>query len=240
MTDSLSNGHSTRSVRAVRFEATPSRGDVSGLLQRPENASALLVLGHGAGAGMTHSFLEDLAGRLATGGVATLRYQFPYMEAATSSGKRRGPDPAPILQATVRSAVQLAHDIAPDLPLFAGGKSMGGRMTSQSEASEPLPGVHGLIFFGFPLHPSGKPGVERAAHLAGVQRPMLFLQGTRDSLAGLDLLVPITRTLKSVRLHVVDGGDHSFQMLKRSGKTRDQTLDELATTALRWTAEILA
>lgn len=228
------------STTTVHFRATESRGDVSGLLIRPSGASSLLVLGHGAGAGMTHPFLQAFADRLAERGAATLRYQFPYMEAATKSKKRRRPDFAPVLEATVRSAVAAALEHAGDLPVFAGGKSMGGRMTSRAEAKAPLAGVRGLVLLGFPLHPAGKPGVERAEHLADVKRPMLFLQGDRDRLAELGLLEPVLEQLDSrPHLHVVAGGDHSFQVLKRSGRTAEDVLDELVEVTTGWIAEVL-
>lgn len=219
----------------ITFRASENRGNVSGLLLRPSDANCLLVLGHGAGAGMNHPFLEILAQKLGDLRMATFRYQFPYME----QGKRR-PDFGPILQATVRAAVDQASQLSGGLPLFAGGKSMGGRMTSLAAARATLPGVRGLVFFGFPLHPAGKPAVERAEHLKEVGAPMLFLQGTRDRLADLELLEPIVRALgPSARLHIVEGGDHSFDMLKKSGRSRDQALDELATTTTQWTARML-
>jgi predicted alpha/beta-hydrolase family hydrolase len=219
----------------ITFVATESRGEVSGLFLRPDNSTSLLVLSHGAGAGMSHPFLDMLAQRLASSRIATLRYQFPYMEA----GKRL-PDYGPILQATVRSAVAIARDLAGDLPLLAGGKSMGGRMTSLAAVCESLPGVRGLVFFGFPLHPAGKPGTERAEHLRDVGLPMLFLQGTRDGLAGLDLLKPVVDELGSrAHLHIVEGGDHSFKMLKRSGRSAADAIDELAATVAAWATAIL-
>lgn len=222
-------------LRHLEFQASKSLGEVSAILLRPAQASSLLVLGHGAGAGMTHPFLESLARKLGERRMATLRYQFPYME----QGKRR-PDFGPLLQATVRAAVATAERLADGLPLFAGGKSMGGRMTSIAAAREPLPGVRGLVFFGFPLHPAGKPGTDRAEHLKGVEVPMLFLQGTRDRLAGLDLLEPILGGLGSpAELHIVEGGDHSFAMLARSGRTQDSALDELAEVTTNWAAKIL-
>ena len=212
------------SERTLRFEASRSSGEVSAVLRRPDDARWLLLLAHGAGAGMRHPFLERTAAELAERSVATLRYQFPYMEAG-----RRRPDFHPKLLATVRSAVAVARRVEPDLPLLAGGKSMGGRMTSLAASAEPLPGVAGLVFLGFPLHPAGKPGVERAEHLAGVGVPMLFVQGTRDALADLDLLRPVCADLGELaRLHVVDGGDHSFKVLKRSGRTDDEVMIELA------------
>jgi len=193
------------------------------VLLRPDDARALLVLGHGAGAGMRHPFMTALAERLADARIATLRYEFPYME----RGSRR-PDRAPVLEARVREAVVDAA--AHGLPLFAGGKSMGGRMTSRAA---PLPGVRGIVFFGFPLHPAGKPGIERADHLDAVDVPLLFLQGTRDKLAGLELLRPVVDRVGGT-LHVVDGADHGFSVLKRSGRTNDEVLDELAATAAAW------
>lgn len=202
--------------------------DVSALFQRPANARWLLVLAHGAGAGMTHPFLNALSDDLATVGVATFRYQFPYMER-----RRQRPDPPSVLTATVAAAVRAAADAAPDLPLLAGGKSMGGRMTSQAAAGSPLPGVRGIVFFGFPLHPPGRPGTTRADHLARVTVPMLFLQGTRDEFADLELLRPITEGLgKQSTLHVIDGADHSFHVLKRSGRTDDDVRRELVDTVV--------
>ena len=168
-----------------RFVATQSSGEVSALLVRPEAARALYVFGHGAGAGMRHVFMETVAGKLSDLGVATFRYNFPFVEAG-----RRGPNHPPILVKTVRSAVTEAASLAPDLPLLAGGKSMGGRMTSTAASKDALPGVLGLAFFGFPLHAPGKDSDERGAHLADVGLPMLFLQGTRDRLARLDFLEP--------------------------------------------------
>lgn len=213
-----------------RFTATESSGEVSALLARPPDARALLVLGHGAGAGMRHVYMEALAAHLAASRIATFRYQFAYME----QGRRR-PDHQRVLMKTVRSAVAAASELADGLPLYAGGKSMGGRMTSNAASAEPLPGVRGLIFFGFPLHPAGKPGTVRGDHLAGVDIPMLFLQGTRDKLADLELLRPIVDDLgERATLHIVDGADHGFHVLKRSGRTDDEVLDELADTSADW------
>ena len=214
----------------MRFRATRSSGEVSAILVRPPDAHGLLVLSHGAGAGMRHRFMESIAGRLAQHGVATFRYQFPYVE----QGKRR-PDPRPILLATVRAAVTAASEAAGDLPLSAGGKSMGGRMVSMAAAIEPLPHVRGLVFFGFPLHPSGRPSCDRAEHLAQVSVPMLFLQGTRDALAELELLRPICGRLGArAELRVIDGADHSFGVLKRSGRSDDEVLEELAEATSQW------
>lgn len=184
----------------------------------------MLAFAHGAGAGMHHPFMRDMAERLAARRIATLRYEFPYM----TQGRKR-PDRPPVLLATVRARVAEAARRAPDLLLLAGGKSMGGRMTSQAQAAEPLPGVRGLVFFGFPLHAAGRPGVERGRHLAAVDLPMLFLQGTRDKLAELSLLEPICRDIgPRAELHVVLGADHGFKVLVRSGRTSEQVLDELA------------
>lgn len=214
----------------VEFVASRSAGAVHGLLDRPGDARALLVLAHGAGAGMRHAFLEALAAALGARGVATFRWQFPYME----HGSKR-PDPQPLLLASVRSAVAKGRELADGLPLFAGGKSMGGRMTSLAASREALPGVRGLVFFGFPLHPAGKPSVERADHLAQVRLPMLFLQGTRDTLADLALLEPVVRPLgDGATLHVLEGADHSFHVLKRSGRTDAEVLEALADAASSW------
>ena len=220
--------------RELRFRASASAGEVSALLRRPATARWLLVLAHGAGAGMRHPFLAALAERLAGRAVATFRYQFAYME----TGSRR-PDPRPLLLATVRSAVATAADLAPGLPLLAGGKSMGGRMTSGAAAKEPLPGVRGLVFFGFPLHPAGRPSTERADHLAQVAAPMLFLQGGRDTLADLDLLRPLVAGLgPRATLHEIPAADHSFHVLKRSGRTDAEILDELADATAAWAARL--
>lgn len=217
-----------------RFQASRSSGEVSALLERPGDARWLLVLGHGAGAGMRHRFMEAISAALASHAIATFRYQFPYME------KRSGrPDPQPVLLATVRAAVAAAHSVAPDLPLLAGGKSMGGRMTSLASADEPLPNVRGLVFFGFPLHPAGKPGTERAQHLERVALPMLFLQGRRDKLAGLGLLAPVLERIgPRATLHVVEEGDHSFAVPKRSGRSEADVLDDLVRTVASWAEEL--
>src|SRR5262245_21770165 len=203
---------------------------VSALLWMPREARALYVLGHGAGAGMRHPFMEAIATRLAGRGLGTLRYQFPYVE----EGKRRI-DPEPLLLATVRAAVGMGRDAAGGLPLLAGGKSMGGRMTSRAAAAEPLAGVRGLALLGFPLHPAGQPGTSRADHLDRVELPMLFLQGTRDALADLTLLEPVIERLGSrATLRVIEHADHGFHVPKRSGRTDEQVLDELASAFVDW------
>jgi len=210
---------------------TEKVGHVSALLARPRGARSLFVFGHGAGAGMRHVFMEAMAERLYVRKVATFRYQFPYMEAG-----RKFPDRHNVLHATVSSAVKAARKAAPRLPTFAGGKSMGGRMTSMTSAEAPLAKVLGLIFLGFPLHPPKKPGTERSEHLPAVKLPMLFLQGTRDKLAELALIRPVCKSLgRRAKLHIVDGSDHAFSVLKRSGRTNDQVLDELADTISKWT-----
>jgi uncharacterized protein len=197
---------------------------------RPDNAWLLYVLAHGAGAGMRHRFLETTAQALSERGVATLRYQFPYMDAG--SGR---PDPPGVLEASVRAAVGRAAEAAPDLPLIAGGKSLGGRMTSGAAAASPLSGVRGLVFLGFPLHPPGQPGIKRADHLDRVDLPMLFLQGTRDTFARPDLLLPVIDRLRPrATLHMVEGGDHSFSVLKRSGRSAEQVMDELVGSIVDW------
>ena len=189
--------------------------NLSGLFLRPEAAKALYLFAHGAGAGMNHKAMESNAQGLAARGIATLRYQFPYME----KGSKR-PDPPRLAHAAVRAAAAEANQIAPDLPLFAGGRSFGGRMTSQAQAIEPLPHVRGLAFLGFPLHAAGKPGIERAEHLAQVRVPMLFVSGARDALAEPGLLKPVVAGLgERATLHLVDHADHSFKVAAKSGRT---------------------
>ena len=208
-------------------------GSVSGLLQLPAAARACYVMAHGAGAGMSHSFLAAVAGGLADRGVATLRYQFPYME----RGSKR-PDSPGVAHAAVRAAVAESARLAPGLPLFAGGKSFGGRMTSQAQALSPLPGVRGLIFLGFPLHPAGRPAIERAAHLRDVQLPMLFLQGTRDDLAELALIEQVAGELgQRAELRLFADADHSFHVPARSGRKDEQVRDELLDAMAAWMAE---
>jgi predicted alpha/beta-hydrolase family hydrolase len=207
------------------------------LFARPSRARALLVLAHGAGAGMRHPFLQAIADVLGDQAVATLRYQFPYMNQRMRGAR---PDPPSVAVATVRAAVAAAAEQAPDLPLFAGGKSFGGRMTSTAAAESPLDRVRGLVFLGFPLHPPGRPGAARAAHLDRVTVPMLFLQGTRDTLAALDLMRPVCDHLGArATLHVVEGADHSFGVLKRSGRTNAEVVAELGATISTWITRYL-
>jgi predicted alpha/beta-hydrolase family hydrolase len=213
--------------------AVDDRRRVSALLEVPDDARACLVLAHGAGAGMTHPFMADAARELAERGIATLRYQFPYME----QGSKR-PDTPAVAQATVRAAVAEAARRAPALRLFAGGKSFGGRMTSQAQAVQPLPGVQGLVFLGFPLHPAGKPSDMRARHLADVKVPMLFLQGTRDGLADLALLRPAVERLRSrAALEVFEDADHSFHVRARSGRTDAQARAAMLDAVALWIAD---
>jgi uncharacterized protein len=203
---------------------------VSGLLQPPPRARACYVLAHGAGAGMTHPFMAAVAEGLAERGIATLRYQFPYME----RGSKR-PDPPKLAQAAVRAAVAAAQKALPKLPLVAGGKSFGGRMTSQAQAATPLPGVRGLAFLGFPLHPAGKPSAERGEHLFDVKVPILFLQGTRDTLAALDELAPLCKALgKRATLKLFADADHSFHVPARSGRTDAQVRGEMLDALADW------
>jgi predicted alpha/beta-hydrolase family hydrolase len=203
---------------------------VSGLWLAPPAARVLLVLAHGAGAGMRHRAMAATAQGLAERGVATLRYQFPYME---KGGKRV--DPPPVAHNAVRHAVAAARNRAPQLPLFAGGRSFGARMTSQAQALEPLQNVRGLVFFAFPLHPAGKPSVDRAAHLADVTIPMLFLQGTKDTLAELDLLRPVVAGLgERATLKLFEDADHSFHVPAKTGRKDAEVLDEMLDVAAAW------
>src|SRR3984957_15485803 len=209
-----------------------SIGEVSSILVRPPGAQWLLVLAHGAGAGMRHPFMTALARELAAEKIATFRYQFPYME-----NRRKAPDRPPTLTATVAAAVQSAHAALPDLSLLAGWKSMGGRMTSTAASENLIPDVRGFVFFGFPLHPPKQPAAKRGDHLAKVTQSMLFLQGTRDDLADLKLLKPICKKLGDrATLHIIEGADHSFHVLKSSGKTDTEVLRELAHTTAQWAA----
>jgi predicted alpha/beta-hydrolase family hydrolase len=219
----------TVDVQRLRIEID-DQTSVSALLVRSPQPRACYVLAHGAGAGMTHPSMETIATGLGERGIATLRYQFPYMEKA---GKR--PDPPAVAHAAVRAAVAQAARSCPTLPLIAGGKSFGGRMTSQAQAIAPLSGVRGLAFLGFPLHPAGKPSSDRAKHLGEVRVPMLFLQGTRDALAELSLLEPVVKGLKPLAtLHPVKEADHSFHVLVRSGRNDREVMDEVLDAFAAW------
>jgi predicted alpha/beta-hydrolase family hydrolase len=210
------------------------RGPVSALLLSPDGAQVFYVLGHGAGAGMRHPFMETMAGLLAQRNIATYRYQFPYMEAG-----RRSPDGPRILELTVRAAIDSAIGLAGGLPIVAGGKSMGGRITSHVAAYDSPPELQGLVFLGYPLHAPRKPATKRAAHLSEIRVPMLFVQGTRDHLADLDLLRPIVAGLGDrATMHVVAGGDHSFRVLKRSGRTQEEVMNEIADSIRGWASRI--
>jgi predicted alpha/beta-hydrolase family hydrolase len=213
----------------------PDAAPVSALLIRPTRARAAYVFAHGAGAGMTHASMQAIALGLGQRGIATLRYQFPYME----SGSKR-PDAPAVAHAAVRAAVTEAGRCCDGLPLIAGGKSFGGRMTSQAQALSPLSGVRGLAFLGFPLHPAGKPSTERAKHLADIKIPMLFLQGTRDTLAELNLLEPVVKGLGRVAtLHLVKEADHSFHVLKRSGRNDREVMEEVLDAFAAWVDGII-
>jgi predicted alpha/beta-hydrolase family hydrolase len=224
----LAEGHGVSEALTLAF----GTHSVSALLDAPADPRAVYVLAHGAGAGMTHPFLAKVAAGLAERGVATLRYQFAYMER-----RSKRPDPPALAHAAVRAAVAEAARRLPGVPLYAGGKSFGGRMTSQAQALEPMPGVRGLVFLGFPLHPAGKPSIERAAHLSQVQVPMLFLQGTRDDLAALELLQPLVESLGArATLTTFEHADHSFHVPARSGRTDAEILRELLDALAAWVA----
>ena len=213
----------------------PGRGAVSALLTKPDAPFAAFVFAHGAGAGMAHTFMQAVAAGMAGRRIATLRYQFPYME----HGSKR-PDSPAVAQATVRAAVAATVSVLPCVELIAGGKSFGGRMTSQAQAIEPLPHVRGLCYFGFPLHPAGKPAVERGAHLAEIDVPMLFLQGTKDALADVNLIEPLVASLSPrVTLHLVTAADHSFHVPARSGRNDAQVIEEILDAMAEWTERIL-
>jgi predicted alpha/beta-hydrolase family hydrolase len=212
---------------SIRIDAT---SEVSALMDRPRDANALLVLAHGAGAGMTHRHMAATAEGLATRGITVLRFNFPYME----RGSKR-PDSPAVAHAAIRAAVARATKLAGDLPVFAGGRSFGGRMTSQAQTEEPLPDVRGLVFFAWPLHPSGKPGTDRAEHLSKVKLPMLFLQGTADTLAEANILKPVVTSLgKRATLHLVEHADHSFHVPVRTGRKDAAVLDEILDVARDW------
>ncbi|OAF00721.1 alpha/beta hydrolase [Bradyrhizobium centrolobii] len=225
----------TEAVKTEELKLDIERiGTVSAILVQPGNARACYVLAHGAGAGMRHSFMDEVAVGLADRGIATLRFNFPYME-----NKQRRPDQPTVAHAAIRATVEEAARLCPGLKLVAGGKSFGGRMTSQAQSKAPLPGVKGLAFLGFPLHADNKPSTERAEHLARVDIPMLFLQGTRDRLADLSYLKPVIEELgPKAKLHEVAGGDHSFAVLRKSGRTNEEALEEVLDTLMAWIDEI--
>jgi predicted alpha/beta-hydrolase family hydrolase len=222
-------------MQALQLGIPVGEERVSGLLLRPDNAVALYLFAHGAAVGMNHPTMVANAEGLAERGIATLRYQFPYME----KGGRR-PDPPRIAQAAVRAAVDAVVQFAADLPLFAGGRSYGGRMTSQAQATAPLPRVRGLVFLGFPLHPPGAPGFSRAAHLERVHIPMLFVSGDRDALADVNLLRSMVDDLgERATLHLVRGGDHGLRVLVKSGRTNEEAQAEALDTVAEWMKGLL-
>lgn len=217
----------------IRFVATPEKGEVSALLTRPDNATHLLVLGHGASSNMRTRMIEAIAGALARQKIATFRYNFPYSE------NKRGRDSNPVCVETIRSAVKAASEHAPDLPVLAGGHSFGGRMTTTAESESHIDGVKGIVLFAFPLHPAGDPGTKRAEHLSKIKIPMLFLSGTRDALGEIDLLEPTIKKLgKRATLHLLDTADHSFTVLKRSRNSLEDVFDEAARVTAGWAAKL--
>jgi predicted alpha/beta-hydrolase family hydrolase len=217
----------------LKFLVTPEKGEVSALLVRPERASHLLVLGHGASTTMRHATLRAIAAALAEADIASLRYNFPYAEHGT------GRDSQAVCTETVRSAVAAARGAAPGLPLLAGGHSFGGRMTSTAASEEPLAGVRGLVFYSFPLHQPGKPETKRAEHLAAVKVPMLFLSGTRDDLAAMDLFRPACERLGGrATLHAVDTADHGYKVLKRSRPSKEDVFAEMARVVREWASRL--
>ncbi|SFJ32341.1 alpha/beta family hydrolase [Bradyrhizobium sp. Gha] len=223
----------TVSTRELKLDIEGT-GTVSAILMVPADARACYILAHGAGAGMRHASMEKIAEGLADRGIATFRFNFPYME--TKQGR---PDQPVVAHATIRAAVEEATRLCPGVKLVAGGKSFGGRMTSQAQSKAALPGVKGLAFLGFPLHADKKPSTERAEHLHRVAVPMLFLQGTRDGLADLGLLRPVVAALGAkATLHEIEGGDHSFAVLKKSGRTNDEALAEVLDTLAAWIDEL--
>ncbi len=223
-------GRSVKAIAAQKLRIELENGtSVSALLLLPPDARACFVFAHGAGAGMTHPFMEKAASGLGERRIATLRYQFPYME----QGSRR-PDAPAIAQAAVRAAAAEALRCCPGLPLFAGGKSFGGRMTSQAQAIGPLPEVRGLVFLGFPLHPLGKPSTDRAKHLSSIHVPMLFVQGSRDKLAELRLLEPLVNDIPAASLLVIEEADHSFHVPARSGRSDGEVLGEILDGLSAW------
>jgi uncharacterized protein len=211
----------------LKITASPEIGDVSGAIIEPVNQQKFLILAHGAGAGMNHSFMVTLSKELAKLGVGTLRFNFPFIEQ-----KKKRPDFPAVAEKTIESAIHKARELYPTIPLYAGGKSFGGRMTSQLFSRKPTVDVQGLVFFGFPLHPAGKPATDRADHLASVKIPMLFLQGTKDALAEWELIEPVCSLLSLATLKKIDRADHAFYV---SG--RKDVITELARLFSEWTGE---
>jgi predicted alpha/beta-hydrolase family hydrolase len=221
-------------VQGLNFLSTPETGEVSAILLRPAKATYLLVLGHGAAANMRHATMQAIADNAAEVGIATFRYNFPFMEQA-----RNRVDSKEVSIATVRAAVDRAHQAAPDLPLLAGGHSFGGRMTTTAASESPLPGVTGLVLFSFPLHQPDKPDTKRAEHLSSISIPMLFLSGTRDKLAYLDLLRPVLAKLGTrATLHLLETADHSYKILKRTRKSPEDVFAEMARVLRDWAAAL--
>jgi len=220
-------------IAELKFTATPDKGEVSALLMRPESARHVLVLGHGASSNMRTPMLTTIAERLAEQNIATFRYNFPYSE------KGGGRNSQATCLETIRSAVKEASEAAPGLPILAGGHSFSGRMTSTAQSEEPIEGVKGLVFFAFPLHPAGEPATKRAEHLANIDIPMLFLSGTRDALGELDLLEPVVKGLgKNSTLHLLETGDHSFKILKRTRQSAEDVFAEMARITRDWSCKI--
>lgn len=217
----------------LKFLATPEKGYVSAILMRPDEATHLLVLGHGASSNMRTPMLVTIAENLAERGIATFRYNFPYSE------KGGGRNSQATCLETIRSAVKAATHAAHDLPVLAGGHSFSGRMTSTAQSEEPIEGVKGLVFFAFPLHPAGEPAVKRAEHLADIDIPMLFLSGTRDALGEPDLLEPVVKSLgKMATLHLLDTADHSFKILKRTRQSSEDVFAEMARVVRDWATDL--
>jgi predicted alpha/beta-hydrolase family hydrolase len=220
-------------AKEMKFLATPEKGEVSALIIRPGDASHMLVLGHGASTNIRHATLQTIADRMADAGIASFRYNFPYMEYGT------GRDSQEVCTTTVRSAVAAARKAAPDLPLLAGGHSFGGRMTSNAASESPFDGVSGLVFFSFPLHQPGKPDTKRADHLSAVTVPMLFLSGARDEMAAPDLLQAVCKKLgKRATLHPLDTADHGFRILKRSRRSEEDVFVEMARITREWASKL--
>jgi len=219
----------------LKFIATPEKGEVSAIMMRPESATRLLILGHGASSNMRTPMLQTIAEHLAEQGIATFRYNFPYSE------KGGGRNSQATCTETIRSAVKAATEACPDLPILAGGHSFSGRMTSTAQSEQPIDGVKGLVFFSFPLHPAGEPATKRADHLANIEIPMLFLSGTRDALAELHLLEPVVKELgEKATLHLLDTADHSFKILKRTRTSTEDVFAEMSRVAADWAESVVS